>query len=165
VGTLVVDRSAEDVVEIELRGAPGGLGRAAGVVTAVALGGLAWALFKGALRRPLLPLVLLAAAGVAAFVLLGWPQVAAWVTRSRIRLDRRRWTVERWVFGVRWRRLEGATDELRGVDPNVAQPGGRHGLALLTTRRGVLVSAHLDATTRARVAELIDAFLARRPLT
>ena len=162
-GTLVVDHRAEDVVEFELRGAPSGLGRTVGALTGVALGALAWWVLTGALQRPLLPVLLVAAVTVAVFVVLGWPGLASWVTRSRVRIDRRRWDVERWVLGVRWRHVSGPVDALRGVDPDVRQAGGRRGLALVTRERGVLVAAHLDPATRARVAELVHAFLAGAP--
>ena len=152
----------DDRLEIALKDGAPGRARWLAVPVGLGLAGLAWTLARGAISRPLLPLIILAAIAIVVFVVQGWPLLAGSSAKALLRLDSREWSLERRVFGFRYRHARGPLRELRGVDADLRSAHGkRRGVALITTSRGHVVARHLDDATRARVAELVAGFLAR----
>jgi len=158
---IAPDRSG-DRLEIALTDGAPAQARWMALPIGVLLGILAFTVAEGAFKRPLLPLVLLAAVAVGLFVVKGWPLIAGGTAHAKLHLDANGWSIERRVLGFTWRQAHGSLDELRGVDADVRSGHGkRHGVALITRRRGHLIARHLDDATRARVAQLVEDFLAR----
>ncbi|TNF34585.1 MAG: serine/threonine protein kinase [Deltaproteobacteria bacterium] len=156
------EAAPEDRLDIALKDGAPGEARWLAVPIGVGFALLAWSIAEGAIKRPLLPLVFLAVIAVSLFILKGWPLIAGGTAHAHLHLDREGWFLERRVLGYRWRQAHGPLSELRGVDADVRSGrGARHGVALITARRGHLVARHLDEETRARVAALVEDFLAR----
>lgn len=162
---LTVVRDTVDELDVWLRDAPTRGGRRLRLPLGLLLFGLAFYLLRGAIARPGVALVLLAAVGVGAFFAFGRPLLGRRRPRVRLHLDANGFRIERRLGYTVRDRVSGPLDALIGVDPDVVlddQPPGHRGLALITADRSHLVSGHLDAPTRARLARLVRGFLRRR---